>query len=316
VKSQQTLLFMVHEETILLNAKQNLFKNGIIIAVYSPMNPLEPEIKHQELIEALTRNSYVTIIAHMIFFLLLLNSSLVYAQQDWLIVNGENYSFKLPERPIISQESYEKYVAVSNFASRKSIHLSPQVTEKTCPKSTKILKKIYDQIIDKNNLHSFMMNGPNIKFRIRCQDDKYDFNMNKFSGPHVDVTNNLIIPASVVYALKSEDEIGFIIAHEVAHIIMGHMEIHFNEHLAYLNDNPLKISQEDQFKQKHMHEFEADLYGAILMWNAGYNPFSAYVSLKNISQFYFGKVHHFLATTFFKNIEAKEEFMLHNGIKD
>ena len=122
--------------------------------------------------------------------------------------------------------------------------------------------------------------------------------MKTLKGPYTTARNYIVIPAGVVSYLQSESEIAFLIAHEIAHLLLGHLELAIDLSTE-LKDEP----QEAIIRHKtRLHvakiEPEADIYGAILMFNAGYSPYSAYPALVQAENHYSGffRKHLFLNT--------------------
>ena len=82
------------------------------------------------------------------------------------------------------------------------------------------------------------------------------------------VDRNIILESGAVKLLKRDDELAFYIAHELAHILLGHTLPEMKKEL-------------DDSKMRHIMEKDADALGIRLMMNAGYNPEGAESALKS-----------------------------------
>ena len=110
----------------------------------------------------------------------------------------------------------------------------------------------------------------------------YGFMLNR-SSRHEAWANNrkIIVDLGAAKLLKRDDELAFLISHELAHILLGHT----------LPDRQKEL---DDYKMRNIMEKDADAFGIRLMIHAGYDPKGAETALKSTDLIDSGPV-----TTFF-----------------
>lgn len=158
-----------------------------------------------------------------------------------------------------------------------------------CPAITKVLTKIFDRIVEANSLQKFINDGPGMGLVVDCHDPKYGVALKKSKGPHCNYYNAIVIGSGIVKGLDSEDEIAFVISHEMAHVLQGHSEINWNFSEQH-KDMDTKSRAYRRLRKPIVTEQEAqaDELGVILMGNAGYSPLKAPQALHNAKKFYIG----------------------------
>lgn len=92
----------------------------------------------------------------------------------------------------------------------------------------------------------------NINFKIQ--------NEQKFNASAID--KNILVGENVAQLLNNDNELAYLLSHEMAHILLGHSKEEFSKNLS--NENTRKKI-----------EIEADILGIHLMHQAGYDPFQA-----------------------------------------
>jgi len=81
--------------------------------------------------------------------------------------------------------------------------------------------------------------------------------------------------------LKRDDEIAFLVAHELAHLLLGHTL-------------PERIKELDEYKMRNIMEKDADALGIRLMISAGYDPKGAETALRSTDLLDSGPITRFL----------------------
>ena len=81
--------------------------------------------------------------------------------------------------------------------------------------------------------------------------------------------NKIVVDLGVAKLLKRNDELAFVISHELAHILLGHTL-------------PERTNELDDYNMRSAMEKDADALGIRLMTHAGYDPDGAETALKSI----------------------------------
>jgi hypothetical protein len=221
--------------------------------------------------------------------LCLLISTSSSAYETWQDLHGRYFSMTLPERPLIRPDLDSRLTKIRALAKEHPEERGPYETDLHCPQSESLINKIFSRIINKNNLQRFAKDGPGLRVRVECSRSM------DLEGPEADYSNVVKLNASIVVALKSEDEIALTLAHEIAHIVLGHTDLEF-EYIERLRE-PLRNFQNFfvvlNYQRVYMDrviqlESDADFYGALFAWNAGFNPSAFGAHLENIRAFYSG----------------------------
>lgn len=215
----------------------------------------------------------------------LLFSNFSSATEPWQFAQGPHFGFVIPDRPVGSTGAY--FTVLMHKVDR---HVSPGITieeaKRICPISATIIQKIFNRIVLKNDLRKFINDGPGIFLDVDCYSQ---------DTPHSEL-DEVYIPANVLQAETSEDEVAYIIAHEMSHVLFGH-----TEKLLDLETLEMKLGDENKALQQRVlkttqeSEAQADHYGGILVWNAGYNPSCLKKSLLNYEKLYQGFFMRFLS---------------------
>lgn len=151
----------------------------------------------------------------------------------------------------------------------------PQAPEdlRACPAISRAIRKVYDHLISSNNLTSYAEANPGLALVVKCNEKTY-----KEGGPRSSVDGTISIPAAVFLHIKSEDELAFLIAHEIGHKISAH--------------SASQVEFLTNFKDIHDYvqaEIEGDKVGVTLMANAGYSSKALRPVLKDLYRAVNGK---------------------------
>jgi hypothetical protein len=183
------------------------------------------------------------------------------------------HPFHIPSRPVGLPKAHERVV---KFGQGKG-NISPYRDDmfQHCPAVSKIVTRIYDRLVTTNQLEQFSLMYQGMRVQVSCDDV-----LPKGSGWGTRATKDgtVEIAASIASYSKSEDEMAFIIAHEMAHIVLGHNE---------LDVSVFDLGTEDMDLNKAFAaaENDADRLGAILVANSGYDPRAAIDALWHLAQF-------------------------------
>ena len=93
---------------------------------------------------------------------------------------------------------------------------------------------------------------------------------------YVDREEGITISSGMMELADSEGELAFIVAHELAHLILGHDSEASKHHSEHVQD-PLKVFTE--------RELEADLVALVLLEDHDYRPESSLELLRKLNQF-------------------------------
>jgi hypothetical protein len=226
--------------------------------------------------EIVARALKVTLFA-ILFGLFSLKTVAQILPDQWRQVRGKEFSIDLPSRPVGTQESLTKLIEVRrNFGVRDFYALKTDDKQIKCPVAAKLFQRIYWRIVVSNHLRSFIENGPGMDLLVQCE-------VIAGMGPRTTPTNGVVVTTSILRAEDTEDEISFVLAHEMAHILLGHSELEWDlrAQSKMLNISLDQSSLKRSFLEKS--EPEADSLGALLIWNAGYNPYALKTALDKIA---------------------------------
>ena len=154
--------------------------------------------------------------------------------------------------------------------------------------------------IDSNLEIHKLINSVGEKLIEKLKNSYRKFSFNSIISPDV---NAFALPGGFIFATNSilqltnynEDEIAFILGHEIGHVVRRHI---FNRTIANSSLNIISmvskpgglvgglamrtINQLIQSGYSRDQEFEADSFGTILMYSAGFNPHSASTLLERL----------------------------------
>lgn len=185
-------------------------------------------------------------------------------------LSGGQYKFRIPN----DQELESVYGDATYALSTESAEDYRASSFKRCPAVSKLIFKIFDRIVEANGLReSLEPDSPVFKLDMRC--------LSTLSGGGSDAGSNslgLSIPASIVEALQSEDEIAFMLGHEMSHVILKHYKVRPESRRSPLPE-AVWVNQTGVGSQT---EKEADGLGTILVANSGYDPRASHDGLCNI----------------------------------
>ena len=208
------------------------------------------------------------------------------AHETWQYVSGDHLSFIVPDRPVYDKAAYDEQMKIARSIPDFGADFVHGLDQHECPVATALLVKIFRHLVDANGLKPFIDQGPGMALAVSC-DDGLSHQDGLLSGAEAIGTNTIVFGAGLAQALASEDEIAFIMAHEMSHVLLGHTEFSFYE--ASMPAEQRNSPREEKRKQQLTSVFEpaADIHGAILTWNAGYNPYAGPAALTNSVRFYF-----------------------------
>ncbi len=129
---------------------------------------------------------------------------------------------------------------------------------KSCPQFNALLEKVKNQL-----LNAVPSRPSSLILMPLCQ--SWEPRANFFSGGKIELTGGLL------RLLQSEDEVAFLLAHEIAHSLLAHDEEQIVRH-----------AKADVFFSNFDQDKEADLTALELVVAAGYNPFAATDSLQKM----------------------------------
>jgi hypothetical protein len=187
-----------------------------------------------------------------LFLLLLSISSMADSQGDR--VAGAAFKFTIPSRPVGTEYAHE--LSYKFAQSNQSFYIDPNY--RNCPITSKFLHEIYDQIITANDLTSFKAVG----LLVGCLDV-----FPESGGATIKMDGGISAPVSLAQFSQSDDELAFVLAHEIAHIILGHNELLIDSLSGFKNET-LEVA----FQRR---EHSADELGAVLMANTQFDPHAA-----------------------------------------
>jgi hypothetical protein len=140
-----------------------------------------------------------------------------------------------------------------------------------CPDEKAYMERLFSALLRANEL-----TDQNFDLRVECGSaSKRRFVESFFMTVHVS--------ADIVHSAQSEDEVMWVMAHELSHILLGHTELLFKKKTQPRDSEFLRRHFNGGPRQRE-REREADLLGAKLTLVAGYNPFVIESALKNFPE--------------------------------
>lgn len=208
----------------------------------------------------------------------------VQASESAYVVRGSYSSFELPSRPLGSIANYRDFV-LSRQNGARSMYGDPlPIARNSCPAITALYEDLYNKIIEANGLTEFVQDGPGISLRIECTFSRTRLMFGLSRGAQTDLNNNVILDSRVALAADSEDEVAFVLGHEIAHALFGHGELQRDHEieLRKLLRVSKKAVEARRLEIVTAHEDIADRFGALLILNTGYNPYSGPEALRKV----------------------------------
>lgn len=177
---------------------------------------------------------------------------------------SEPISFPLA-RPAYTQQAHDQ------FLSYKALLPSHpgDVSGKTCPRQVTVVKNIYKRIIEANHLEQFLTADPGLEISIGCIDKNITSTGLRLGG-------FVVFPGVIVGKLPDEDQIAFILGHEISHYLLAHDElrIHWQQSEKAVTVQELQNT-----------ELQADALGLQLIVAAGYDPYASIDTMKFLLSF-------------------------------
>lgn len=165
------------------------------------------------------------------------------------------------DRPAFSPQAYEllaKYKA-NGFYENDSKQL-----QSACPLAHRYIANMLEKLAIKNQMTDFLHSSEGPKALVFCSSNIGD-SLTKIDG-------TIYIGGADILSSRTDDEIAFVLAHEFAHVTLGHLELEVARLRGYeiSDSSPTTITQ----------EWEADMSGMEIMRNAGFDDSAAYDSLR------------------------------------
>lgn len=171
---------------------------------------------------------------------------------------GTKYQFKIPDSPVGTEYALNWAIEHRAFSGPNANQSYRDHAFRRCPKISKLVFSIFDRLISSNKLEAFADGPIGLRISMNCLGV---FATGTGVGDHANETGAITIQSSLVKVLKTEDELAFVLSHEIAHVLLAHPQLKFDwRRTGMTTPNPTS-------KQ----EAEADRLGAILSANAGYN---------------------------------------------
>lgn len=212
-----------------------------------------------------------------------------------LVVSGTKVAFRIPD-PVqkYPQEMFELMAYRQERRLPNRVRPGLVVSEESCAAQANVVSRIVQDIYRSNNLQDVFQVTPGILFEVLCPTSPYSALGNpKDSFAHIAFstsTHIVSINALVFKYLKSEDELAYILGHEIAHIIFFHGlgQMHLERDLtAQVHTGQLPKIRASSIVWKYLadNEAQADKYGMLLSWNAGYSPMVVRRALDFVNSF-------------------------------
>lgn len=117
-------------------------------------------------------------------------------------------------RPAYTQESHDQFLRYKAL-----IPLNPgSVSGEKCPLQANMVSNIFKRIIEANHLEHFLTVDPGFEISIGCSDKNINSTGLRLGG-------FVNFPGVIVGKLPDEDQIAFILGHEISHYLLAHDEL-------------------------------------------------------------------------------------------
>jgi hypothetical protein len=216
------------------------------------------------------------------FFLLAFSASAAFAQDQGYPVNGVHLAFWIPKaKPTI----YDIGAYLQELETKTpTLMMSYLDAEAACPASTRYYADLQNRILTANGLAD-LKETILLRTLFFCESLKTtiaDYRLgeliyhgrwlqgNFFYHP---IGDQLWLSSSALPYFGSDDEIAYIVSHELAHMLFRHGE-------DFAERGLIPTSERASL------EAQADRYGTILMWNAGFHPGAAREALSHALSYY------------------------------
>jgi hypothetical protein len=155
-------------------------------------------------------------------------------------------------RPAVSIEANAK-IAVMKVVAPQETKSWREKLPATCPAQYALIQRVFQRIIESNSLLGFVRGEPGVTLLVWCDSPKIDSTYAQMGGV-------IHLSGAAIGKADSEDEVAFVLAHEVAHLLLAHDE----EYAGFLLRTGIQID-------RHRQEEVADRTGLELIANAGYD---------------------------------------------
>lgn len=170
-------------------------------------------------------------------------------------------------RPAFSNEAHQSFL---RYRSQNPPGLI--VDGDRCPAQVALIKKIIIELSNKNGLDHFLKAEPGLRISIGCGYRNFELTGLKNGGV-------ILLPGAVIGKLSDEDQIAFILAHEVSHYLLAHDEQALFWQMTNFEVDSISLKQ---------RESDADTLALLLMSRSGYNPSSGLEVIQILSGCIFG----------------------------
>lgn len=162
-------------------------------------------------------------------------------------------------------------------ARRRTLH-EHHTANADCPRTKAFIQDIVKRLIRGSHLEEAVAAEPPLKLVVSCS-MRTSLPVARAAGGHV-----ILVPSTLPALATSTDAVAAVIAHELAHVTLRHVErlIHA---FGTRQPNPGNPSPgADIHALKRAHEREADITGLKLLVNAGYDPTAAMDHLRLVDE--------------------------------
>lgn len=171
-----------------------------------------------------------------------------------VVTKAETISFPLA-RPAFTQQAHEQFL---RYKALLPLNLG-DVSGKSCPQQVAVVRNIFNRIMKANNLEQFLTVDPGLEISIGCIDKNIDSTGLRLGG-------FVSFPGVIVGKLPDEDQIAFILGHEISHYLLAHDELRIH----WKQIDKMITAEENQNT-----ELQADALGLQLIAAAGYDPYAS-----------------------------------------
>jgi predicted Zn-dependent protease len=170
-------------------------------------------------------------------------------------------------RPAFSEASYNFAVATRQSEWEREAR---EKYSSGCPNSQKYVSSIFNRIVERNSLESMVNSPTGVGIVVMC---RHEVNSTATRAGVIELAGGDLLLAN------SDDEIAYVIAHEMAHMLLGHDEL-----IAGIGMNMKEVVEQADAAGLNLStmEWEADDAGLILITRAGFDPIAA-ASMKSRS---------------------------------